>query len=90
MVTAIETVLLILDAVAMAVAAGITVISFRAYRRTKNRTYRFAFIGFIHLLAGLASEAILFRVGTLPISLIHTIETLFFLIGFSALYLSLK
>lgn len=90
MVTPIEIVVIVLDILAMGVAAGITIISFRAYRRTKSRTYRFAFIGFLHLLAGLASEAILFRIGTFPISLVHTIETLLFLIGFAALYLSLK
>ncbi len=90
MVTAIETIVIALDILAMSVAAAITVISFRAYRRTKSRTYRFAFIGFLHLLGGLASEAILFRVGTFPISLVHTVETLLFLIGFTALYFSLK
>lgn len=90
MVAPIEIFLIALDLLAMGVAGAITVISFRAYRRTKSRTYRFAFIGFLHLLGGLASEAILFRYGSLPISLVHTIETLLFLIGFAALYLSLK
>lgn len=83
-------VLLILDVLAMAVALGITAISFRAYRRTRSQTYQLAFLGFLFLSGGIASEAVLFRAGTLPLTAVHTVETLLFLIGFSALYLSLK
>lgn len=90
MVNVADTVLLALDAMALIVAGAITVISFRVFRETKNRTYRLAFIGFLHLFLGVASEAVLFRVGSFPISLVHTIETLFFVIGFTMLYLSLK
>lgn len=85
-----QNMLLALDVVALLVALGITAISFNAYRRTKNRTYRFAFLGFVFLTCGVVSEAVLFRFQMMPLVMVHTIETGLFIIGFSALYLSLK
>lgn len=82
--------LLALDVLAFVVALGITVISFRAYRRARSHTYRFAFVGFVFLTAGVVSEAVLFRAQTLPIVMVHSIETGLFLVGFGALYASLR
>ena len=90
MVNVAEGILLALDVLALLVAVAITVTSYKAYRRVRSQRYRFAFVGFVFLVAGLASEAVLFRVGDFQIVLVHTVETLFFLVGFTALYLSLK
>jgi hypothetical protein len=85
-----QNMLLALDFIALLVALGITAISFNAYRRTRSQTYQFAFVGFVFLTIGVVSEAILFRVGTIPLVMVHTIETGLFILGFSALYISLK
>lgn len=85
-----QSVLLALDVLAFLVALGITAISFRAYRQTRSHTYQFAFIGFAFLTCGVVSEAILFRSQILPLVAVHTIETGLFLVGFGALYMSLR
>lgn len=82
--------LIVLDIAALAAALWVTSTSLAAYRDGNNTTYLMAFLGFGLLTLGVASEAVLFRVGSLGITTVHTIETLLFMAGFGFLYLSLK
>lgn len=83
-------VLIVLEVIAIAVALVITATSLRAYRRHQTRAYGLAFAGFLCLTLGIASEGILFRVGSPNLTLVHTVETLLFVVGFGFLYGSIR
>lgn len=80
--------LLVVRGVSLLVALSITVTSFRAYRRTGERTFGFTFVGFVLLTLGVGIESFLLRTLRLSILEVHTIESILFALGFVMLYLS--
>jgi len=80
--------LLVVRGVSLLVALSITVTSYRAYRRTGERTFGFTFAGFVLLTLGVGIESFLLRALRRPILEVHTIESILFALGFILLYLS--
>mgnify|MGYP000557278588 CR=1 FL=1 len=79
--------------VSFALAFGLTVISFQAYREKKTDTLQFAFVGFAFISMGVAISTVITQLGeeadpTVAVYL-QMAETIPFIIGFSMLYLSL-
>lgn len=89
MVALISLVLLAARLVGVVVAVAITVTSYRAYRRTGERTFQYTMAGFACLGFGLVVESYL--IGRVPLTLreIHTIESVVFAVGLAILYVSL-
>jgi hypothetical protein len=75
--------------VALGLALGISLTSYRTYRRTGASTFGFTMIGFAFVTLGLAVESLLLGRVALTLTEIHAVESLFFAIGFVALYASL-
>lgn len=74
--------------VLFALALGLTVVSFQAYRRKNSKRLETAFIGFAFISMGVGFSAL--ATGGSKLSVLYQIvETIPFIIGFSMLYLSL-
>ncbi|GAD52955.1 hypothetical protein MBEHAL_1715 [Halarchaeum acidiphilum MH1-52-1] len=73
--------------VTFALTLGLTLISFRAYRRSRSRRLEYAFIGFAFVSIGVALTALADQLDAGP--LFHAGATLGFLVGFATLYVSL-
>ena len=76
--------------VALAFALAIAATSFRTFRRKRTDTHRNAFVGFVFLTGGILSEEVLLRFTNYPLHLVHSLESLMFVLGFGFLYLSLR
>ncbi|MFB6303106.1 MAG: hypothetical protein ABEH78_09640 [Haloferacaceae archaeon] len=74
--------------VLFALAGGLTVISFRAYRESRTRRLEFAFVGFAFVSMGVALANLATYVGGYPV-LLDLAETVPFIVGFAMLYASL-
>lgn len=83
-----DSLLLVVRGASLLVALSITVTSYRAYRRTGERTFGFTFAGFVLLTLGVGIESFLLRALRRPILEVHTIESILFALGFLLLYLS--
>ncbi|WP_302082474.1 DUF7521 family protein [Salinibaculum rarum] len=70
-------------------AVAITITSYRAYRRTGERTFQYTMAGFACLGVGLIVESYLLGTVTLTLTEIHAIESLVFAVGFVILYASI-
>jgi hypothetical protein len=79
-----------LAVIALLFALAITWASFRAFRRTGSATHRHAFGGFVFLTIGILVEEVLLQFTTFPLHVIHSLESLLFVIGFGILYLSIR
>ncbi|MFB6069441.1 MAG: hypothetical protein ABEJ76_00340 [Halanaeroarchaeum sp.] len=77
-------------AVGILLAVSITVTSARAYRRTERPAHLYSVVGFGLLGAGLALESVLLETVALPITTVHSIESVVFALGFVALHVSLN
>ncbi|GAA0313169.1 DUF7521 family protein [Halarchaeum salinum] len=70
-----------------ALTLGLTLISFRAYRRSRTRRLEYAFVGFAFVSIGIGLTAL---ADQLPVGPVFDIgATLPFLVGFATLYVSL-
>lgn len=85
--------LVILRLAVFALALGLTVISFQAYRERKTKRLQYAFLGFAFISMGVAMSAITTQLGEDPsaglITFFEIVETVPFIIGFLMFYLSL-
>jgi hypothetical protein len=79
-----------LAVIALLFALAITWTSFRAFRQTGSATHRHAFGGFVFLTSGILVEEVLLQFTAFPLHLIHSLESLLFVIGFGILYLSIR
>lgn len=71
-------------------AMAVTVISYRAYRRTGARYLRTASIGFAVISFGVFIEGVLFELLELNLAFVHIIESVAIGIGFLILLQSLR
>lgn len=78
----------LLQLVLFALALGLTLISFQAYRQNRTKRLEFAFIGFAFISMGVAVAAIVEQVGQAGV-FFDIAETVPFIVGFAMLYLSL-
>lgn len=81
-------VLALMRLVVFALALGLTLISFQAYRQKRSDRLEAAFIGFAFISMGVALTSLRaqFTVWTTPFKIVETIP---FIVGFSMLYVSL-
>jgi uncharacterized membrane protein YidH (DUF202 family) len=79
-----------LAVVAMVFALAITWTSYRTFRETRSRIHRFALGGFVFLTGGILIEELMLRFTTVQIQIIHSLESLLFVVGFGFLYLSIR
>lgn len=81
-------VLMLLQLILFALALGLTLLSFQAYRHQQTQRLEYAFIGFAFLSMGVALTNIGTQIDsrTTPIEIVETIP---FIIGFGMLYVSL-
>lgn len=79
-----------LAVIATVFALAITVTSFRTLRETGSGTHRNAFSGFVFLTGGILVEELMLRFSSLDLHVVHSLESLLFVIGFGFLYLSLR
>ena len=79
-----------LAVIALLFALFITWTSLRAFRRTRRTTHLYAFVGFVFLTGGILLEELLLNFSSIYLHTIHTAESLFFLIGFAFLYVSIR
>ena len=84
----VEAVLMLLRLVLFALALGLTLISFQAYRENGGKRLESAFIGFAFISMGVAMSSIGAQVETYE-AIFAIVETIPFIIGFSMLYVSL-
>jgi len=89
MVSSVSLVLLVARLFGVVAATAITVTSYRAYRRTGERTFQYTMVGFACLGLGLVVESYL--LGRVPLTLreIHAVESVVFAVGFIVLYVSM-
>lgn len=80
--------LVVLRLVLFALAGGLTVVSFRAFRRHGSDRLEFAFIGFAFVSMGVALAALGTYVEGYTVAF-DLVETVPFILGFAMLYLSL-
>ena len=85
--TVVAVVLLAMRLALFALSLGLTLISFRAYRRRPTDRFQYAFLGFAFLSMGTALSMLVRRIDATP--LIEIAEIVPYLVGFSMLYLSL-
>ena len=69
-------------------AMGLTLISFQAYRQRKTTRLEYAFIGFAFISMGTAVMTLNSQFEVVS-TVMSTVETIPFIVGFSVLYLSL-
>jgi hypothetical protein len=81
-------VLVVSRLVLFALAGGLTVISFRAYRESGTKRLESAFVGFAFVSMGVALANLATYVDGFPV-LFDLAETVPFIIGFAMLYVSL-
>jgi hypothetical protein len=85
--------LLLMRLVVFGMALGLTLISFQAYREKQSQQLQYAFIGFAFISMGVALTAIVGQVAPeaelTTLTILRTIETIPFIIGFAMIYLSL-
>jgi hypothetical protein len=74
--------------VLFALAGGLTVISFRAYRTAGTKRLESAFVGFAFISMGVALANLATYVNGYPV-LFDLVETIPFIVGFAMLYASL-
>ncbi|MFB6112355.1 MAG: hypothetical protein ABEJ35_07460 [Halobacteriaceae archaeon] len=86
--TVLTPVLMLLRLVTFALALGLTVISFQAYRQQQTDRLESAFIGFAFLSMGAALSMMGVRLDAWQVAF-DIAETIPFIIGFGMLYLSL-
>jgi hypothetical protein len=79
-----------LAVIAAGFALAITVTSFRTLRETGSGTHRYAFSGFVFLTGGILVEELMLRFSNVDLHVVHSLESLLFVIGFGFLYLSLR
>lgn len=77
-----------LQLILFALALGLTLVSFQAYRRRRSKRLETAFIGFAFISMGIGLNA-LATGGSEFFVLYQIVETVPFIIGFGMLYLSL-
>lgn len=86
-------VLTIMRLVAFALALGLTIISFQAYREKQTERLQFAFVGFAFISMGVAISTVITQLGEeaseMWLMSLQIVETIPFIVGFSMLYLSL-
>lgn len=80
--------LMFMQLVLFALALGLTLLSFQAYRQQQSQRLEYAFIGFAFLSMGVAMTNIGTQLETSRTA-IQIAETIPFIIGFGMLYLSL-
>lgn len=80
--------LMMLQLVLFALALGLTLLSFQAYRQNQSQRLEYAFIGFAFLSMGVAMTNIGTQLQSYQTSF-QIAETLPFIIGFGMLYASL-
>lgn len=80
--------LMFMQLVLFALALGLTLLSFQAYRQQQSQRLEYAFIGFAFLSMGVAMTNIGTQLETSR-TVIQIAETIPFIIGFGMLYLSL-
>lgn len=90
MVTFQAVVMSLVQLVALLFATAITLVSYRAYRRSGESVYAYAFGGFAMLTSGVLVESLLFEVLGVDIHTVHTAEGILFVLGFGLLYLSIR
>jgi len=88
MVAPADILLILLRLVLFALALGMTLISFQAYRKNRSKRLESAFIGFAFISMGVALTNISTQVQTRE-TLFHIVETIPFIIGFTMLWASL-
>lgn len=76
--------------VVLLLAMAVTVISYRAYRRTGARYLRNAAVGFAVISVGVFIEGVLFEVLELDLALVHIVESVAIGVGFLILLHSLR
>ncbi|WP_276259016.1 DUF7521 family protein [Haloglomus litoreum] len=84
---------LVLSAIRFAVfllGAGVSWVSYKAYRRTGERFLRNATVGFAIITVGVFIEGVLFNFFSLDLTTVHIIESLAIGIGLLVLHLSLR
>ena len=74
--------------VLFALALGLTIISFQAYSRRRSERLQYAFIGFAFISMGTAVMTLNSQFEVVS-TVMSTVETIPFIVGFSVLYLSL-
>ncbi|MFB6080769.1 MAG: hypothetical protein ABEJ81_07215 [Haloferacaceae archaeon] len=74
--------------VLFALAGGLTVISFRAYRASRTKRLESAFVGFAFISMGVALGNLATYANGYPV-LFDLVQTLPFIVGFAMLYASL-
>lgn len=74
----------------LGLALAVTVVSYRAYRRTQTRYLRTASIGFGVISIGVFIEGLLFEVLELNLALVHVVESVAIGVGFLILLQSLR
>ena len=89
MVTSTSLILIASRLVGVLAALAITITSYRAYRRTGERTFQYTMAGFACLGVGLVVESYLLGTVRLTLTEIHAIESVVFAIGFLILYASI-
>lgn len=90
MVTIWSVVMNLVQALALVFAGAITLNSYRAYRRSGEPMYAYAFTGFAMLTGGVLVESVLFTVLGFDIHTVHTAEGVLFVVGFGLLYWSIR
>lgn len=84
---------LVLSVVRLAVfllGAGVTWLSYKAYRRTNETFLRNASLGFGIIAVGVFVEGVLYNFSTLDLTTVHIIESLGIGLGLLVLHLSLR
>ncbi|MFB6360943.1 MAG: hypothetical protein ABEH59_06420 [Halobacteriales archaeon] len=74
----------------LSLALSVTVVSYRAYRRTQTRYLRTAAIGFGVIAIGVFLEGLLFEALELNLALVHIVESVAIGVGFLILLRSLR
>lgn len=79
-----------LAVIAAGFALAITWTSFRTLRETGSSTHRYAFSGFVFLTGGILVEELMLRFSSVDLHVVHSLESLLFVVGFGFLYLSIR
>lgn len=79
---------MLLQLVLFALALGLTLLSFQAYRQKQSQRLEYAFIGFAFLSMGVAMTNLGTQLQTFQTEF-QIVETIPFIIGFGMLYISL-
>jgi hypothetical protein len=88
-------VLILMRLIVFALSLGITVISFQSYRELQTDRLQYAFIGFAFISMGVAVGNVFTQFGAVAATsefvqlFFQTTETIPFMVGFAALYVSL-